>query len=428
MYREISQCRICGNSNLVTVLDLGTQALTGVFPKSGQVVETGPLELVKCVEDAAGECCGLVQLRHSFEPEQMYGENYGYRSGLNQSMVLHLQQKATAIKQIAPLQAGDLALDIGSNDGTLLRAIAEPGVELIGMDPSGVGFAQYYPPGARLIPDFFSAARFKKELGERRARIVTSIAMFYDLDEPLRFMQDVYEVLADDGIWVFEQSYLPRMLEMNSYDTVCHEHVEYYALKQILWMVQRAGFKVLNVEFNDVNGGSFSIVAAKSTSKYQPNETLIARIMARELNDGIGEFTVYREFSERTFRHRDALRSQLATMKKSGQRVLGYGASTKGNVVLQFCGITSELLPAIAEVNASKFGHFTPGTLIPIISEAEAHASKPYAFMVLPWHFRDGIIRKESSFLNSGGRLLFPLPEIELVGNSHKDTETCPLP
>ena len=415
MYKEVALCRICGNSDLIPVLNLGAQALTGVFPAHiDENVPVGPLELVKC-NTAGQDACGLVQLRHSYEPNMIYGNNYGYRSGLNRSMVEHLRNKANAIKKIIPLGAGDIVLDIGSNDGTLLRVLDDPGVELIGMDPSGSKFKQFYPEHAQLIPDFFSADRFRREFGDRRARVVTSIAMFYDLESPMQFMQDIYEILSDDGIWVFEQSYLPQMLRMNAYDTVCHEHLEYYALKQIVWMSKRIGFKILDVTFNDTNGGSFSVTAAKTGSVHREDSSALKSVLLEEADGGLDSLNLYRDFSERVFRHRDELKSRLEEMTSQGVRVLGYGASTKGNVILQFCGITPKLVPAIAEVNPDKFGCYTPQTLIPIVSEVDAHASDPDVFMVLPWHFRCNIIERESGFLQSGGKLLFPLPAIELT-------------
>src|SRR6185437_3295094 len=415
MYREIHTCRICGNPKLDPILNLGVQALTGVFPKAiDQPVEHAPLELVKCRTGQKEDTCGLVQLRHSFAPEQLYGDTYGYRSGLNQSMVRHLRKKAELIRKLVPIEAGDLVLDIGSNDGTLLAAMDKPGVELVGMDPSASKFASFYPPHARRVPDFFSAERFSREANGRRAKVVTSIAMFYDLESPLQFMREVYEVLADDGIWVFEQSYLPQMLAMNSYDTVCHEHLEYYALRQILWMANKVGFEVADLEFNSVNGGSFSLAAGKKKMA-RPASSALDNAIREERDRALDSARPYQEFADRVRRHRDALLEQLQAMHKSGLRVIGYGASTKGNVVLQFCGIKGDLLPFIAEVNPDKFGAYTPGTLIPIISESEARAMRPDAFLVLPWHFRENIVEREKAFIQSVEKLLFPLPTIELI-------------
>lgn len=422
MYKTISQCRICGNTDLELVLDLGSQALTGVFPRErNDPVPTAPLELIKCRADETRDTCGLVQLRHSFETGEMYGMNYGYRSGLNQSMVRHLEALAAKIKSMVHLLPGDLVLDIGSNDSTLLQAMAEPGLRLVGMDPTGVKFRQHYPPHIHLIPEFFSAERFRTEVGEQAARVVTSIAMFYDLESPVDFMRQIREILAADGVWVFEQSYLPTMLARNSYDTICHEHLEYYAVKQILWMAARTGLKIVDIELNDVNGGSFCVVASRHESSYAPNEAAISKLLRGERESGLDATRIYSDFRDRTLRHRDQLRCFLRESRENGERILGYGASTKGNVVLQFAGITAEDLPCIAEVNEDKFGSFTPGGLIPIIPEDEARAMAPDAFLVLPWHFRDQIIERENRFLTGGGKLIFPLPNLEVVSEEGSD-------
>lgn len=414
MYKEISRCRMCGNTALTTILNLGLQALDGVFPKRvDDIIESGPLELMKC-DSLSANGCGLVQLRHSFEPGRMYGNTYGYRSGLNPSMVDHLRAKARAIRNIVALSPGDLVLDIGSNDGTLLRAFESPGVTLVGMDPSGSKFSQFYPTQATLVPDFFSAARFRHEFGSRRPKVVTSIAMFYDLEAPLEFVQDIIDILADDGVWVFEQSYVLSMLDKTAYDTICHEHLEYYGLRQIAWMAERAGLKILDVELNESNGGSFSVVVAKASSPYTENFKLVRHLLDIENTRGLDSPQIYADFGNRVSNHREALLEQLTTLRSQGQRVFGYGASTKGNVLLQFGGITSELLPYIAEINPDKFGSFTPHTLIPIISETEARALHPSVFLVLPWHFRQNIIQREEDFLALGGKLLFPLPRIEM--------------
>jgi len=416
MYTAITNCRICGNAELEPIVDLGVQALTGVFPRStDQEVPLGPLDLVKCRERR--DTCGLVQLRHSCEPALLFGSNYGYRSGLNPSMVQHLSEVARNITARLCLSPGDLVLDIGSNDGTLLRALATPGVTLVGVDPTATKFRQYYPPEAVVLCELFSAARFRREYGSRKARVVTSIAMFYDLESPTQFMQEVAEVLADDGIWVFEQSYLPAMIENDSYDTVCHEHLEYYALSQIQFMAERAGLRLLDVIFNNVNGGSFLVVASRSRS-YSRNGDVVETILRQESAQGYGRLDVYHRFRDRVWQRKAELKTFLQNAARAGQRVFGYGASTKGNVILQFCDVTPGELPLIADVNPDKFGCFTPRTLIPIVSEDEARALRPDSFLVFPWHFREFIIAKEQQFLADGGRLVFPLPILQVTAGA----------
>jgi hypothetical protein len=408
-YKEITRCRMSGSTNLVPVLHLGNQALTGVFPRSASVpVTTGPLDLVWCPES------GLLQLRHSYDSSEMYGANYGYRSGLNQSMVRHLEAKVRQLQEFVPLRAGDVVLDIGSNDATLLKAYQVDGIERVGIDPTGAKFTRFYTEGIRLVPDFFSQKNFE-QVSSRKARIVTSIAMFYDLEDPVDFARQIAAILTDDGIWHFEQSYMPSMLRTNSYDTICHEHLEYYSIAVVNTVLQAAGLKVLDVQMNSVNGGSFAVTAAKRSSRYQPNNAMINWLLEQEKRLGLETPRPFREFEDRVFRHREDLRRLVRALVHDGKKIIGYGASTKGNVLLQFCGLGPDEIPAIADVNPEKFGCVTPGTHIPIVSEEEARALEPDFFLVLPWHFKAGIVERERAFLEKGGRMIFPFPEIEIV-------------
>ncbi|MFJ1751236.1 class I SAM-dependent methyltransferase [Streptomyces sp. NPDC088116] len=405
-------CRICDNRELLPVLDLGEQALTGVFPASrDEVVPSVPLELVKC--SPAG--CGLVQLRHTPDAELMYGEGYGYRSGIRPFMINHLHGKVAAIRELVELGPRDLVVDIGSNDSTLLRGYPEDGPQLVGIDPTGEKFREKYPPHVELLADYFSREVFVNRFGSRRAKVVTSIAMFYDLPAPMRFMRDIHDILADDGIWMLEQSYLPAMLEADAYDIVCHEHLEYYALRQIEWMAERVGLTVIRAELTDVYGGSLSLVLAKNPALHPKDEAGLARIRAREAKAELDTMAPFEAFARRVQDQRDALLEFLARSRESGRLTLGYGASTKGNVILQYCGLTEQDLPCIGEVSEEKANRFTPGTGIPIVSEENAKALKPDQLLVLPWIYRDGFIERERHFLEAGGKLVFPLPVLDTV-------------
>lgn len=409
-YDQIHACRICNSGHLTSVLNLGDQVLTGVFPKARfEEITMGPLELVWCTH------CGLLQLHHSYRATEMYGDHYGYRSGLNQSMVDHLTNKARYLEKIARLEPGDVVLDIGSNDATMLKAYSVKGIRRIGIDPTGNRFRTFYTEDIRLVPDFFSAPAYRG-VEDRPAKIVSSIAMFYDVDQPMHFAKQVESTLADNGIWHFEQSYMPSMLRMNSYDTVCHEHLEYYSLGVVQKILEATGLEIIEVTMNGVNGGSFAVTAARvGNGLAKPNLPVVHWLLSQEARMGLHTPRPFREFEERVFRHRDDLTRLIRELNASGKKVLGYGASTKGNVILQFCGLTERDLPAIAEVNPDKFGCFTPGTHIPILSEEQARAMKPDYFLVLPWHFKDGILRREKDYLAGGGRMIFPLPEIEII-------------
>jgi SAM-dependent methyltransferase len=330
-------------------------------------------------------------------------------------MVNHLREKVHRLLDLYPAKPGDLVLDIGSNDGTLLSFYPPQGLTVVGIDPTASKFARFYPAHVRVISEFFSGELFRQSFGTKRAHIVTSIAMFYDLENPLKFMREVASILDDDGIWHFEMSYLPELLRTMGYDTICHEHLEYYAMRQIKWMTDRCGLKILGAELNQINGGSFAVTTAHRSSSHPENIGRIEELLRYEEMARLGTVTEHRAFEASVERHKGKLLDLLRSLKQQKQTVVGYGASTKGNVLLQHCGITSELLPAIAEVNEDKFGCFTPGTNIPIVSEAEAHAMKPDYLFVLPWHFRDNLVQREQAFLNRGGKMIFPLPEIQIV-------------
>ena len=409
--RLLAACRLCGSDALVEVLDLGEHALTGVFPHSpAEEITRGPLRLAWC------RGCTLLQLAHSYDASEMYGENYGYRSGLNRSMVVHLERKAGSLETLVRLRPHDVVLDIGSNDGTLLSSYTVSPLRRIGIDPTSQRFAQYYPDGVAIVPDLFTAGRFH-EVSDRPARIITSIAMFYDLEDPMEFARDVRACLADDGVWHFEQSYMPSMLRSNAYDTVCHEHLEYYSLANVTRMLEAADMRVLDVRFNRVNGGSFGVTAAPTGTHLPPQQPLIQWFGEQEKRVALHTPTAFRQFEDRVFQHRVDFVDLVRTLRTADATVMGYGASTKGNVLLQFCGFTPDDIEAIAEVNADKFGRYTPGTGIPIVSEAEMRERNPDYLVVFPWHFREGVLQREQDYLSSGGRLIFPLPEIEVVGD-----------
>lgn len=406
---KLERCRICGNSHLHKVLNLGEQELTGVFPMNkDSKLTAGPLDLYFCPQ------CGLLQLGHSYSLDEMYGNNYGYRSGLNPAMVEHLSSKINMLESVYGLKAGDVVLDIGSNDGTSLNSYKTPDIRRIGMDPTAKKYRKYYQDDIEVITDFFSVKSFQA-VCDQKAKIVTSISMFYDLESPIAFAKEVCQILADDGVWHMEQGYMPFMLRNNAYDAVCHEHLEYYSLGAIRYIVEAAGLRIIEVSTNDVNGGSFAVTVAKQASAYRSNIALIDWYLRQERDMGLDTVQPYLEFAERVKKHREQFNELLQTLVSDGKLVCGYGASTKGNVLLQYCGIKPEQIKVIGEVNPDKFGAFTPGTLIPIDDEVKVRGMKPDYMVVLPWHFRNGIMAKEKEYLKSGGHLIFPLPFLEIV-------------
>ena len=409
---QLERCRICRSSELRERIDLGDMAFTGVFPsKQYEVVNTGSLCLVECRK------CGLVQLNQNFDPEVLYGPTYGYRSGLNKGMVEHLRKIPNAIKKLVDIKSDDVVLDIGSSDGTLLwgwkdKLTGFP--KRIGFDPQAERFRKRYPPGASVFPGFFTPYKFT-EISLEKAKAITSVAMFYDLPDPVAFAQDVAACLAQDGIWYTEQAYLPAMLESGGFDTICHEHLEFYGLAQIQTTAIMAGLKIVDFGFNEINGGSFWAMFAHWDSQHEESGLLADAIATekKRVNDA-----AWLKFEDRITESKRALEDFLTQTKRDGKRVLGLGASTKGNVLLQHFGINSDHLDAISDVNEDKWGSFTPHPdpekRIPIVSEEEARAMKPDYFLVLPWHFAEGIIEREREFLQNGGGLVFALPKFKI--------------
>ena len=409
MYKEISKCRFSGSKNLVHILSLGNMELTGVFPKTkDEKITKGPVDLVWCSDS------GLLQMKQSYSLDEMYGDNYDYQSGLNSSMVSHLQQKIKILENIVELNDSDLVIDIGSNDATSLKSYSG-NHRKVGIDPTGNKFKQFYTDDITLIADFFTEEKFKRTFPNEKAKIITSIAMFYDLESPLEFISDIYSCLDDQGIWHFEQSYMPSMLKTNSYDTICHEHLEFYSLKVVKKMLEKLDLRILDVQMNSVNGGSFAVTACKKKANFISNSPVINWLLDQEDQMGLDTVKPYLEFAERTFKHKKNLVALVDALIKDGKKVFGYGASTKGNVLLQFCNFSTKQIPYIAEVNKEKFGSFTPGTHIPIISEEKAKAMLPDYFLVLPWHFKNNILEREKEFIARGGKFIFPLPEIEII-------------
>tara|TARA_R100001129_G_scaffold163821_2_gene129615 strand:- start:228 stop:1475 length:1248 start_codon:yes stop_codon:yes gene_type:complete len=409
MFYKIEKCRVCGNENLVTVLDLGNQYLSGIFPKHVDLdMPRGPLKLVKCDETTGG--CGHVQLEDTFDLPTMYGQEYGYRSGLNGSMVKHLKSKAEKIQKEISLKSGDIVIDIAGNDGTFLGCFPED-LQLMSIDPTSEKFSKYFKPNVNYIADFFSADLFVERFGSQKARVVTSFSMFYDLEDPCHFASQVKSILDPNGIWVLEQSYMPEMVVVNSFDTVCHEHLSYYGMRQLKYIMDKAGLKIIDFEFNDINGGSISLVVSPLNSKYNECTTKLIAILSRELEDKLDTIEPWNEFNFRMEENKVKFIRILTELTDKGYKIAALGASTKGNVTLQTWGITPNDIEVVGDVNPDKDGSFTPGTWIPIKSE-DSVIDNYDVFVVLPWHFRKFFVNNKKF---KGKKLIFPLPTPEVV-------------
>ena len=411
LYHDIKECRICQYDKLINVLNFGNFASCGIFPPSNAHSPLLPINLVLC------ENCGLTQLGQNYNLDHLFRDTYGYRSGLNETMISHLKSLVKEIRNRITLTPEDVVLDIGSNDGTTLGFYSDSNCKRIGIDPTSSQFKEYYEPNIIVLPDFFSSEIYFSTGIKKQAKVITSIAMFYDLPDPNAFVKSIAKVLDVNGVWIFEQSYLPTMIKLNSFDTICHEHLEYYCLKPVKLLLEKNGLKIIDVSLNDANGGSFRVTAAHANSPFKENIDSINELLDSEKSEGFLTPEPFQKLNAFVKDLKIQVLNFLETAKLNGKLVHGYGASTKGNTLLQLFGITSDLMPAIADRNPRKFGLTTPGTGISIISENESRNLKPDYYFVLPWHFRNSFLARESDFLRSGGSFVFPMPIFEIINN-----------
>ncbi|MBD1827834.1 class I SAM-dependent methyltransferase [Microcoleus vaginatus GB1-A2] len=409
-------CRVCGSSALTNVINLGEQHLQGSFIKPGKEeppFRKIPLSLVRCDPLKDEKACGLLQMEHTVPPEVLYSA-YWYRSGTNQTMRSHLQGIAEEASSLIGKDKA-LVLDIGCNDGTLLNCYPEEFIKF-GVDPSDL--AQEITGDITVIQDIFPSEELITLLKGEKFDIITSIAMFYDLENPVRFCQEIKKLLAVDGVWILEMSYMPSMLKMNSYDTICHEHLEYYSLAVLEYILKQAELKIVDAVVNDINGGSIRCYATHIDNFAFKNKEALQRInllRQEEFDMELDTDKPYKNFQDRINVHKEELNCLLKKRKKEGNTVHLYGASTKGNTILQWCGIDHRIIDVAAERNPDKYGAYTLGTDIPIVSEEESRAMNPDYYLVLPWHFRAEFIKREQESLNKGIGMIFPLPNIEII-------------
>ena len=363
-------CRVCGSSALTPVINLGEQYLQGSFVKPGKEEPPQrkiPLVLVRCDPTRDEHACGLLQMQHTVPPEILYSA-YWYRSGTNQTMRNHLQKIAEdGVSLIGKSKSKAFVLDIGCNDGTLLKYYPQDFIKF-GVDPSDV--AQEVGDDITVIQDIFPSAELLKRTQGQKFDVITSIAMFYDLEDPVTFCQEIKAVLADDGVWIFEMSYMPSMLKMNSYDTICHEHLEYYSLAVLDIILKKADLKIVDAVLNDINGGSIRCYAThidNFTFKKQEAMQRLQQLRQEEFDIELDTDKPYKNFQDRINVHKEQLIGMLKTLKKEGKSIHIYGASTKGNTILQWCGIDNRIIDYAAERNPDKYGAYTLGTDIPII-------------------------------------------------------------
>ena len=409
-------CPVCGSKNLVPILSLGEQFVTNFVEKPNRDHVKGPLELVLCNVKDGG--CGLLQLRHTLNRDILY-RKYWYKSGISTTMVKALADIVSSAEKLVKLSPGDLVVDIGSNDGTLLRQFKTPGLMTVGFEPSNL-WKLGIEGTSKIINDYFNFEAFKKEFGGKKAKLMTSIAMFYDLEDPNTFVEDVKKCLDKDGVWIIQMNYLGLMLENNTFDNICHEHLEYYSLLSLSNLLDRHNMEAFDVELNDVNGGSFRIYIRHeggNIKSFSGAEERLRKLKAYEEKMGLYNNRAYDKFAKRIEKTKNDLMKFLGREVKKGKKIFIYGASTRGLVVLQYTEIDNKLIKAAVDKNPDKWGKYIVGTGIPIMSIEEYRKEKPDYLFVLPYHFIEEIKDQEKDFLAKGGKMIVAIPDFKIITN-----------
>ena len=402
---RIKNCRNCNSKKLSVLFSLGKISFTGKFSKKEQEIPKAELKLVMCNN------CKLVQLGNKFNLKYLYGPDYGYRSGINQTMINHLKQIVINVSKKVKLKKNDLVLDVASNDATLLNFYPRK-VKTFGIDPLIKKYIKEYKKINFKISDFFSLNKIRKKT-KKKFKIITALSVFYDLEKPNLFLSEIKKLLDHNGLFILEFADLASILKNKMFDTICHEHLEYYSSTVLLNMCKKNDLKVIKILSNDINGSSKQFFISHKQSSYKVNKKSIERILKEEIKMKLNSKKTMIVFFKKIKKIKIKLVNYLKKIKMSNKIIHGYGASTKGNVLLQYFGIDKNLLDFVAERNPNKFNLYTPGTKIKIISEKQSRQKKPNYYLVLPWHFKKEILRRERKFLKNGVKFIFPLPNIK---------------
>jgi len=408
-------CRVCGSNKLIPILSLGEQFVTNFVEGSNKDHPKGPLELVLCNVKDGG--CGLLQLKHTLDRNVLYRATYWYRSGISTTMVKALADIVSSAEKLVKLSPGDLVVDIGSNDGTLLRQFKIPGLVTVGFEPSNL-WKLGIEGTSKIINDYFNYETFKREFRNKKAKLITSIAMFYDLEDPNTFVEDVKKCLDKDGLWIIQMNYLGLMLENNTFDNICHEHLGHYSLLSLRNLLNRHDMEPFDVELNDVNGGSFRIYIrhnGANMNSFPGAEERLGKLKAYEEKMELDNKRAYDKFAKEIEKIKRDLMDFLNQEVKKGKKIFIYGASTRGLVVLQYFGIDKELIKAAVDKNPDKWGKYIVGAGIPIISIKEYRKEKPDYLFVLPYHFIEEIKAQERGFLEKGGKMIVAIPKFRII-------------
>ena len=416
MNEEIKKCRSCGSIKLKEIISLGNHYVSNFVESDIEEGIRVPLNLILCDEEEGG--CGLLQLKHNAPPESMWGEQYWYKSGINPTIRADLKNIVNNVEKMIRFDEGDIVIDIGCNDGTMLSYYSIPGLSYAGFEPSDNVAKEASEKGFNIINNFFNKESYQEVFGNKKAKVITAISMFYDLEDPNQFLEDINDCLDDSGLLVIQQNYLITMLQNNGLDNICHEHRKYYSFRSLKKLLQKHNLEIFDVALNNINGGSIRTYIRKKRSGINPRyycEDRLNYLEKKELEWGLHTSKPYLDFASRVNGVKEKIMNFMRGEKLKGKIICACGASTKGNTTLQYFGIGPELITCIEEKNPDKFGKKTIGTLIPISSPEDTSKQNPDYLLVLIWYFLEDIKRNQKEFLEKGGKLIVPLPVPKLI-------------
>ena len=405
---KIKNCRNCKNTELFDLFSLGKISFTGRFSNTiRQNVPKAYLNVLMCKK------CKLVQLDRNFDLNYLYGKSYGYRTGINKTMTDHVKKIVRKCSALVKLKSKQYVLDIGSNDATLLNFYANDIIK-VGVDPLVNKYKKFYKKIDYKISNFFKIKDIEKIKIKKKFKIISALSVFYDLRDPNKFIKEIKKILDDKGVFVLEHVDLYYIIKNNIFDTICHEHLIFYSSKIIIEMMKNNGLKVFNHEYNEINGGSSRYYICHNKTNFKVSKN-IKKVLLRENLQGIELKKTYKLFFTKILNEKIKLIKLIKKIKNEEQDIHGYGASTKGNVLLQFYNINNKVVNYIADRNPLKWNSFTPGTKIKIISESQSRKIKPHFYLVLPWHFKNEILIREKNIRKKGTKFIFPLPKVRVV-------------
>jgi len=401
-------CRNCKNKKLEKLFSLGQLSFTGKFPKSLlHDIPKAPLNLLMCKK------CKLVQLDRNFNIKYLYGKDYGYRTGINQTMTNHVKNTVKIASSIANLQSKDHVLDIASNDATLLN-FYDKNIVKVGVDPLANKYEKNYKNINHKISDFFHVSKVKKINLKKKFKIISALSVFYDLRDPNKFLRHVKELLDEKGVFILEHADLYMIIKNKIFDTICHEHLGFFSSKIIIEMIKKTGLKVFHHEYNNINGGSSRYYICHKIANYKVKSS-IKKVLLKEKKIGLHSKKIFTNFYKEILNQKIKLKKIIKEIKDKKLTIHGYGASTKGNVLLQFYNINNKDVSYIADRNPLKYNLFTPGTKIKIISENDSRKLRPDYYLVLQWHFKKEILSREKIAKKNGTKFIFPLPKVKII-------------